>query len=460
MSSSTGSFASPTNIGTLSSISSSGSISCTIPGGSIAGTAYRIRVVSSLPSVVGSDNGTNLIMIGTLGSTGTISGLASVCQGQSGVVYSTTAVSNASNYAWSLPLGFTIISGTGTNSITVNIAANASSGSITVTPSNVCTTGTISSAYPVSVSQLPSAAGVISGNTSVCQGDQNLTYTVPSILFATSYSWSFPVGFSIIGTPTNSVTVNVAPGAASGTISVYGVNSCGNGGSSSLAIAVSSAPSAAIISAGGPLTVCSPNSVSMSFAPSVGVDYQWRLNGIDLSGETASVYVATQTGNYDVVSNFAAVGSQQFSTSVPAVIPDNSCTGVASPIVVSGYTSSIPTSSIYVQMNLTHTYVGDLDIFLESPTGERLGLSDQTGNSNNGGDNFTNTVFADSGATILPTSGAPYSDLYKPWNTVFTVNSCALTTTHTSFASLGGGSLNPNGTWSLKSVRSSWCRYR
>ncbi|MBK9636631.1 MAG: hypothetical protein IPO63_01965 [Bacteroidetes bacterium] len=450
LSSSIGSFASPTNIGTLSSTSSSGSISCIIPGGSIAGTAYRIRVVSSLPSVVGLDNGANLIMIGTLGATGTISGPSSVCQGQNGVVYSTTAVSNASSYAWSLPIGFTITSGSGTNSITVSIAANASSGSISVTPSNICTTGSTSNAYSVSVSPLPSTAGVLSGITSVCQGDQNIIYSVPSILFATSYSWSLPVGFSIVGTPTNSITVNVAPGAASGTISVYGVNSCGNGGPSSLAIAVNSAPSAAILSAGGPLTVCSPNTVSMSFSPSVGVDYQWRLNGIDLSGETASSYVATQTGNYDVVSNFAAVGSQQFSTAVPAVIPDNSCTGVASPIIVSGYTSSIPTSSIYVQLNLTHTYVGDLDIFLESSSGERLGLSDQTGNAGNGGVNFINTVFADSGATILPTTGAPYSDLYKPWNAIFTVNSCALTTTHTSFASLGGGSLNPNGTWHLK----------
>ncbi len=33
---------------------------------------------------------------------------------------------------------------------------------------------------------------------------------------------------------------------------------------------------------------------------------------------------------------------------------------------------------------------------------------------------------------------------------MFTVNSCALTTTLTSFAALGGGILNPNGTWNLK----------
>jgi subtilisin-like proprotein convertase family protein len=450
LSSSSGSFASPVNIGTLSSTASSGSVSCIIPGGSLAGTGYRIRVNSSLPSVIGNDNGSNLIMIGALGATGSISGLSTVCQGQTGVVYSTSAVLNASNYAWTLPIGFTITAGTGTNSITVSIAANASSGPISVTPSNACNTNSASSAYAVTVSPLPSAAGIVSGTTSVCQGDQNLIYSVPAIGFATSYSWSLPVGFTIIGTASNSITVNVGSGAASGVISVYGVNSCGNGISSSLNIAVSATPSAAVVSNSGLLSVCSPNTVSMSFVPSAGVVYQWRRNGLNLAGETGTSYVATQTGNYDVVSNFASVGSQQFTTNVPAPIPDNSCTGVASPIVVSGYTSSIPTSGIYVQLNLTHTYLGDLDIFLESPSGERLGLSDQTGNSGNGGDNFTNTVFADSGSSILPTTGAPYSGLYKPWNSIFTVNSCALTTTHTSFAGLGGGSLNPNGTWNLK----------
>ena len=59
-----GSFSSPTTIGTLVS-NTSGTISCTIPGGTPNGTGYRIRVVSSNPSVTGTDNGNN-ISIGTI----------------------------------------------------------------------------------------------------------------------------------------------------------------------------------------------------------------------------------------------------------------------------------------------------------------------------------------------------------------------------------------------------------
>ena len=60
LSDATGSFTSPTPIGTLNSAANSGIISCTIPCGTPTGTLYRVRVVSSSPAVVGSTNGSNL----------------------------------------------------------------------------------------------------------------------------------------------------------------------------------------------------------------------------------------------------------------------------------------------------------------------------------------------------------------------------------------------------------------
>ncbi|MDX1651491.1 MAG: hypothetical protein R3277_03300 [Brumimicrobium sp.] len=62
LSDATGSFAAPTQIGTLtlSGASPSGTISFTIPAGTISGSAYRIRVVSTNPAVLGSDNGSNI----------------------------------------------------------------------------------------------------------------------------------------------------------------------------------------------------------------------------------------------------------------------------------------------------------------------------------------------------------------------------------------------------------------
>ncbi|MFN4123169.1 MAG: beta strand repeat-containing protein, partial [Flavobacteriales bacterium] len=59
LSDASGSFASPVNIGTLSS-TSAGTISATIPAGTASGSGYRIRVTGSNPATTGSDNGSNL----------------------------------------------------------------------------------------------------------------------------------------------------------------------------------------------------------------------------------------------------------------------------------------------------------------------------------------------------------------------------------------------------------------
>ncbi|MEO6357801.1 MAG: T9SS type A sorting domain-containing protein, partial [Ferruginibacter sp.] len=59
LSDSTGSFTTPVNIGTVSSLVS-GSINATIPTSTLAGSAYRVRVISSDPVNTGGDNGSNL----------------------------------------------------------------------------------------------------------------------------------------------------------------------------------------------------------------------------------------------------------------------------------------------------------------------------------------------------------------------------------------------------------------
>lgn len=56
-----GSFASPTNLGSISA-TGSGSFGATIPANTPAGTGYRIRVVADNPSVLGTDNGTDLVI--------------------------------------------------------------------------------------------------------------------------------------------------------------------------------------------------------------------------------------------------------------------------------------------------------------------------------------------------------------------------------------------------------------
>ncbi|HAZ02933.1 MAG: hypothetical protein A2W90_09470 [Bacteroidetes bacterium GWF2_42_66] len=92
------------------------------------------------------------------------------------------------------------------------------------------------------VNFVPAAAGAITGTTTVCQGQAGVSYSVPVIAEAASYSWTLPTGAT--GTSsTNSITVNYGVSAVSGTITVKGNNSCGGDGTAStLAITVNPLP--------------------------------------------------------------------------------------------------------------------------------------------------------------------------------------------------------------------------
>lgn len=63
LSDASGNFTSPTNIGSVNS-TTAGTINATLPSSLLAGSGYRIRVVSSDPVVLGSDNGGNLVLSG------------------------------------------------------------------------------------------------------------------------------------------------------------------------------------------------------------------------------------------------------------------------------------------------------------------------------------------------------------------------------------------------------------
>ncbi|MEI6140751.1 MAG: T9SS type A sorting domain-containing protein, partial [Mariniphaga sp.] len=167
-------------------------------------------------------------------SAGTITGSATVCQGQSSVVYTVPPIANATVYLWVLPTGAT--GSSFTNSITVSFGANAVSGNISVAGKNSCGKGP-SSTLAITVNPLPQTAGTISGPTTVNQGQNSVFYTVATITNATSYLWDLPTGAT--GTSaTNSITINYGATAISGNISVKGQNSCGYGQASNLAVNV------------------------------------------------------------------------------------------------------------------------------------------------------------------------------------------------------------------------------
>jgi len=89
-----GDFSSPVNIGTVTA-TTSGTITVVFPQNTPAGTGYRIRVVSSTPSLTGMENGTNII-INALPSVSANTTTPSVCTGNP----VTLTGSGADTYSW------------------------------------------------------------------------------------------------------------------------------------------------------------------------------------------------------------------------------------------------------------------------------------------------------------------------------------------------------------------------
>ncbi|MBV5342645.1 starch-binding protein, partial [bacterium] len=172
-----------------------------------------------------------------LGSIGTIAGTSTLCAGTTGVIYTVPAVSNATSYVWSLPTG---ASGTSsTNSITVGYNNTALSGNITVKATNDCGETAVKS-LAITVKPLLGAIGSITGESTVCAGDNEKVYSVPEVENAINYIWTLPNGAVNTShiSATNTIEVNFKNSAISGNITVKAINECGETSVSTLPIIV------------------------------------------------------------------------------------------------------------------------------------------------------------------------------------------------------------------------------
>ena len=166
----------------------------------------------------------------TLSSPSLISGTAvGLClNGITNPTFSVTPVSGATSYLWTVPTGAEIVSGQGTNSVTLNITGDFTIGSLSVKAMNVCTT---SVARAMTIRAILATPGTITGTlTGLCDGgNSNPSYLCAAVSGATGYTWTNSTGTSIAsGQGTNSVSLNVESNFTTGSLKVTADNACGS----------------------------------------------------------------------------------------------------------------------------------------------------------------------------------------------------------------------------------------
>ena len=210
-----------------------------------------------------------------------ISGAASVDQTDVAETYTVASINNATSYIWTIPSGASIVSGSGTNSITIDFS-NAQNGMLTVKGVGNCGEGVVSPNFDITVSPLPDDAGTLSGPSgTIYKGSTGIVFSVPTIANATTYVWTIPSGGTIVsGNGTESITVDFSDTASNGTITVLGQNSVGQGASSSFSLILANPPAA---DTGTDRAICIGDSTILGGTEVPVNTYSWTSSPTDLS---------------------------------------------------------------------------------------------------------------------------------------------------------------------------------
>ncbi|MCL8008871.1 hypothetical protein M8845_15680, partial [Gelidibacter japonicus] len=293
--------------GTAATITGTTSTTVTLTVGN--GTTGTVSITT--PSGTATSSGSLTVNSNSVAPTG-ITGTTTVCAGDTTTLTLTggSAGTGATAEWYSGSCGGVHV-GTGNS---VSVLPLAPSTTYFVRFEGTCNTTTCAS-VTVTV-EIPVEGGLITGDNSVCQGDNNITYSVSGMLNATSYLWTVPTGATIeSGQNTNSITVNYGASAINGNVSVTGSNTCGNH-TVTLPITVNTAPTIELTSAvdTDSQTLCinsslipityeiggSATGASLSGALPAGVNYGFSAGVLTISGTpTASGsfnYTVTTTG--------------------------------------------------------------------------------------------------------------------------------------------------------------------
>ncbi|MBR9923002.1 MAG: T9SS type B sorting domain-containing protein [Bacteroidetes bacterium] len=151
-----------------------------------------------------------------------VSGQTPVCAGQI-IQYSTSPDPNTDSFSWTVPACANIVSGQGTNSITVSWDPGCTGGDVCVVASNSCG-NTAPDCLTVTVDQVPQTPN-ITGSDIACVGETG-TYST-TVEPGLSYAWTVSGGTISNGQGTSIIDVNWTT-AGTGQVCLITSNDCGN----------------------------------------------------------------------------------------------------------------------------------------------------------------------------------------------------------------------------------------
>ncbi|CAM2772035.1 hypothetical protein SAMN05444143_104178 [Flavobacterium succinicans] len=279
---------------------------------------------------------------------------------------------------------------------------------------------------------VPATPGVITGTATVCQGQSGVSYSVPAIANATSYTWSYSgTGFTPSGT-TASITGSFSASATSGNLTVRGVNGCGNG-TVSATYAITVNPPSAVGAVSANQTICSGSSPSsnVTIASATGT-IQWQR--ADDAAFTSNVI---NVGTSSTTLTIAQIGALTATRYFRAVVTSGVCSSVTSNTVTIAV-NPLPQGSLTANGPFCVTGSGQLTWTATAGTGPYTiiyndGVANRTVNNVVSGtpfNTFTTPVTATTTYNLVSVTGTGGISCVR--TTGFTVGSAIITVNPTS----------------------------
>ncbi|MFO7369446.1 MAG: PKD-like domain-containing protein [Bacteroidales bacterium] len=375
----------------------------------LANDGYMYRVLLSSAayrcSPVISNAVTLRVFTGAPATPGTIAGNATVCPSIISV-YSITPVAQALSYNWTVPAGWSIISGATSSSVTVLTAASGS-GNISVTATNTCGTSPANSMAVSIASPVPTFTATPSSPS--CQGS-DLTYTTQT--GKSNYGWTFSgtqfMDYSIISggsstdntvtlrwltTGSKTVTVNYTSGGC------QGATPASNTISVNANLIINSQPV-------NPPEMCAgmgSQTISITTTPAA-TGYQWEVSansGVSWTPlSNGSPYSNVATSTMTITSPSVSLNGYQYRCQA---------TGTCGTATSNAATLTVNTVSISTQSTGAQTQcIGGVFTSI-SVTSAGSGLSYQW---------YSNTTASTTGGTSLGSADGAQTDTYTPQATV------------------------------------------
>jgi hypothetical protein len=167
--------------------------------------------------------------------------------------------------------------------------------------------------FPITVNPLPLATITPAGSTTFCDGGSVVLNA--NMGAGITYQWKKD-GVNISGATTGSYSANAS---GSYTVAVTTTATGCTNTSTAISVTVNPLPTATATPVGA-TTFCDGGSVLLNANTGTGITYQWKKDGVNISGATTGSYSANASGSYTVAVTTTATGCTNTSTAISVTV--------------------------------------------------------------------------------------------------------------------------------------------